>query len=274
MRTLVAYVPVLHEGYLRFFKKYDGPKELYLFGPELIAADKALSKDIRQLEPSVMRQAIEGLGIFERVEILNKSNTAELAGKDLLVPDEDIVRDLVAQNLPQAKVEFDSIFLRWDKHNAAAEKELMPNRTITHDEFAKKIMGMLEAEATKSSDFWRHVAGAIVKDGTVVLVAHNTHVPSPHSPYAHGDPRSLWSRGVKMELATGFHAEVSLIAEAAKCGVALAGADLYVTTFPCPPCSKAVAHSGIKHLYVGGGNSILDAQEVIQAAGIKIIYVE
>jgi len=77
-----------------------------------------------------------------------------------------------------------------------------------------------------------------------------------------------------MELATGFHAEVSLIAEAARRGIPLEGADMYVTVFPCPPCSKVVAHSGIKNLYVGGGNSILDAQEVMRAAGVNIIFVE
>jgi dCMP deaminase len=77
-----------------------------------------------------------------------------------------------------------------------------------------------------------------------------------------------------MELATGFHAETSIIAEAARRGIALEGADMYVTVFPCPPCSKSVAYSGIKHLYVGGGKAILDAEEVIKGKGIKIIFVE
>lgn len=274
MKTLVAYVPVLHEGYRRFFTKYEGPKELYLVGTEFIQADKALAKDLRQLDPVLMKKAIEALGIFDKVEIATTESIKTLATKDVILPDEDISQELVEKYFPNANVTFDPIFLRWDRKNAQKEKELVVDKTITTEEFHRTVIAQGEEEAKKSSDIWRGVGAAIVKNGKVLLVAHNHHLPSPHSPYVNGDPRSNWSQGVMMELATGFHAETSIIAEAARRGIALEGADMYVTVFPCPPCSKSVAYSGIKNLYVGGGKAILDAEDVIKGRGIKIIYVE
>ncbi|MDO8517993.1 MAG: deaminase [bacterium] len=276
MKTLVAYVPVLHEGYRKFFTTYNGPKELYIFGPEITAEFPQLAKEIRQLEPVLMQKAIEALGIFEKVEILNVASARTLNTKEMevVLPDEDVSRELAQKYFPDAQKIFDPIFLRWDKHNASKERQLMPDAHITKEEFHRSIIKQAEKEAEKSSDIWRHVGAAIVKNGEVVLTAYNKHLPSPHSPYANGDPRSNWSRGEQMELATGFHAEASIIAEAARRGLALDGADMYTTVFPCPPCAKIVAYSGIKNLYCGGGNSILDAEEVLKSKGVKIIFVE
>ncbi|MEN9389975.1 MAG: hypothetical protein RLZZ283_75 [Candidatus Parcubacteria bacterium] len=276
MKTLVAFVPVLHEGYRTFFTKHEGPKELYILGKSLTNTYKPLTKEIRQLDPALMQKAIEALGIFERVEILEESNVEVLAssGHEIIFADEDISRQVAEKYFTNANVVFDSIFLRWDKKNAEAEKELQPDRRVTKDEFHREVMRRAESEALKSSDNWRHVGAALVKDGQIITVVHNHHVPSEHSPYVNGDPRSNWSRGVNMELATGFHAEASIIADAAKRGISLEGADLYVTVFPCPPCSKLIAYSGIKTLYCGGGNSILDAEEVMKSRGIEIVYVE
>jgi dCMP deaminase len=276
MRTLVAYVPVLHEGYRRFFEKYDGPKELYIFGPEITADYKQLGKEIRQLDPELMKKAVEALGIFTSVSILDIAGARALNSKehDVVLPDEDVSRELHEKYFPSAKVVFDPIFLRWDRKNAKQEKEVQPEERITHDEFHRRVMAQAEEESKKSSDIWRHVGGAIVKDKKVILLARNRHLPSDHSPYANGDPRGNWSQGVEMELASGFHCEVSLIAEAAKRGVALRGAGMYVTVFPCPPCSKAIACSGIKNLYVGGGKGILDSEDVLKNSGVKIIFVE
>jgi dCMP deaminase len=49
---------------------------------------------------------------------------------------------------------------------------------------------------------------------------------------------------------------------------------MYVTVFPCPPCAKAIAHAGIKHLYCGGGYGVLDGEDILKGAGVKIIFVE
>lgn len=274
MRTLVAYVPVLHEGYLRFFNEHQGPKELFLFGSEIIREFPWLSKDIRQVDAEIMKKAIDALQIFERVTVLDVAGARELSTKDIVVPDEDISRDLAQKYFPDARVTYSSIFLRWDKHSSTAEKPVVADERITRDEFHRRVMGEAEEDAKKSSDIWRHVGAAIVKDGKVILIGHNEHQPSAHTHYLYGDPRNNFHKGDHIEISTSFHAEAALIAEAARRGIALEGADMYATVFPCPPCSKVIAHSGVKNLYCGGGYAVLNGQEVLEAAGVRIIFVE
>lgn len=45
------------------------------------------------------------------------------------------------------------------------------------------------------------------------------------------------------------HAEMNALLQCAKFGVPTDGAEMYVTHFPCLPCSKAIIQSGIKKLY-------------------------
>ena len=75
-----------------------------------------------------------------------------------------------------------------------------------------------------------------------------------------------------MELSTALHAEAGLIVEAAKKGISLEGATLYVTTFPCPNCAKLVAASGIKKLIYQDGYSVLDGEELLRSAGLIIVH--
>lgn len=276
MHTLVAYVPVLHDGYRIFFTKYEGPKELYILGPELAADFPWLAKEIRQLDPELMRKAIDALGIFEKVSVLNTENakTLNAQGNTVVMPSDDLSESLAAKYFPQAEVIFDSIFLRWDKHNSAKGKPIVPDEHMTKDEFHRTIMAQAKQESGKSSDNWRHVGAAIVKDGVVILSGHNHHLPSPHTPYINGDPRNNFHKGDHIELSSAIHAEASLISEAAKKGIKLDGADMYVTTFPCPPCAKVIAGAGIKTLYYAGGYGVLDGEDILKSAGVKIIFVK
>jgi len=276
MRTLVAYVPVLHEGYLRFFNKHEGPKELFIFGPDFIEHDRELSRDIRQLAPNHMQKALESLGIFERVGVLGLANVKDLNQKEreIILPDEEVSRELAHTHFPDARVSFDPIFLRWDKHNALAEKPVIPEERVTHEEFHRRIMTEAQKAALQSSDNWRQVGGVIVKDGEVILTAFNKHVPSEHAPYISGDPRNNFRRGLHIEISSAFHAEAALIAEAARRGISIEGTSMYATVFPCPPCAKLIAHSGIQTLYCAGGYGVLDGEDILKAKGVNIVFVE
>ena len=49
---------------------------------------------------------------------------------------------------------------------------------------------------------------------------------------------------------------------------------MYVTVFPCPPCAKIVAFSGIRKLYYAGGYSVLGQENILKSRGVEIIYVD
>ena len=79
---------------------------------------------------------------------------------------------------------------------------------------------------------------------------------------------------MRSDLSTALHAEAAIIAAAARRGVSLAGADLYVTTFPCPACARLIAEAGLRRCFFAGPYSVLDGEGVLRAAGVEVIWVD
>lgn len=273
-KTIIAFVPVLHRGYRSFFERHADADTIGLLGPDWIDDFPWLAKEIRALDVIDVKTALEAWQLGPAVRVLGKGDIAGIESESLVVPDEDIMREIAAQHLGGKNVVFDTVFLRWDKHNTVAERPVDPDIAISTEDFDREMLDAAGEEAKKSSDFWRHVGAAIVKDGRIIISAHNAHVPNEQMPYANGDPRNNFHKGVHLELSTALHAEAGAIAEAAREGVALEGASLYVTTFPCPPCAKLVAYSGIKKIYYRSGYGVLDGEDILKSRGVEIVFVE
>ena len=275
-KIIIAYVPVLHQGYWRFFKKYvPEVKEIYLFGLEIIGQFQYLNKDIRALPPEQAKQAIEGWNIFRAVNIADYK-ILELIQKtkpEIIMPDEDECREVAVKYLNDCKIKFENVFLRWDKTKSLAVNEVKYDRSISISELEGKIMKCAIKESDKATNWWRRAGAVIARDGQILLTGYNCQVPSPYVPYFEGDVRSFFKRGINIELTTDQHAEAHLISEAAKRGIALEGTDLFITTFPCPPCAKIVAYSGIKRCYFYSGYAMLDGERILRDKGIEIILV-
>ena len=277
---IVAYIPVLHEGYRRLFEKYPEATKLYLLGKEITKQFVPLEKDIRALPAQIIRDSILAWKRFESVQIINGQNDwkemvdAIRIGVDVIMPDEDIMHELQNKYLPKAKIIFDTVFLRWDKHKSTEGKPVEADQIISVKSSDKKVIALLKKEAEKSPDFWRHIGAAIVKKGKIILISHNHAVPSGLMPYIEGDPRSDFHKGINVELSTSLHAEASLIADAARQGISLDGAEMYATTFPCPPCAKMIAYSGIKRLYYADGYGVLDGERILKSNGVEIVFVK
>lgn len=273
-KIVIAYVPVLHAGYKMFFEKHKDAT-LFILGKDVILEFSHLAKEIRQLDPQQVKEAVESWKIFENVEILDQKNLAEIAEQKVQIwlPNEDVTKQLWQKYFPKHEVFLDPIFLRWDKHNTVVENVINPDIKISSEEFDKKMMALADEEAGKSSDWWRRVGSVVIKDGKIILASHNHHLPSEHTPYVNGDPRNNFHKGVHLELGTSIHGEAAAIAEAAKKGISLEGAEIYVSHFPCPPCAKLVACSGIKKLYYRVGYGVLDGEDVLKQFGVEIIQV-
>ncbi len=275
-KIIIAYIPVLHEGYRKFISSHDTANILYLWGQDLIEESDYLAKEIRALEPNLMKNSLLSLFPNLDIQILNNDNLSEVINfnGDIIMPDDDISHSFSEKYLNKKSILFDSIFLRWDRRNSVRENKIADDQIVTIDEFSKKMMVGAENEAKKSSDWWRHVGAIIVKEGKIILIGHNHHVPSEHIPYVNGDPRNCFCKGEHLELSTAIHAEAGLIAEAARRGISLEGAEIYVTTFPCPPCSKLIAYSGIKKIYYKEGYGVLDGETLMKDKGVEIFFVQ
>ena len=267
MSVVVAYVPVLHEGYRRFLEEHGSGRRVFLVGPELYVDFRPLAKDIRALDAHAMARAVGGLGIAAEVEVLDVEGAERLAAHAprIVLPDEDVSHRIADRWFERCEVAYDTVFLRWDKTKTV--QLLRPRaRAARRDELAWAA----EQAATASVDWWRQVGAAIrFADGTVRAAA-NEHHPHRLSAYAAGDPRSNFFKGVGYDLSTATHAEARLVAEAARDGRATAGAELYVTDFPCPACAKLIANAGIAKLCFREGYAVLDGQDVLEAAGVEI----
>lgn len=273
--ALVAYVPVLHEGYRRFIESHGRDRRLFVIGTELHADYRPLAKDIRALDPALVAKSIAAWGICTSVEVLDAAGAERLAAEEpaLTLPAEDVSYRIVERFFERCPVRYDTVFLRWDKTRTVQLLEPRASRQVDAEEAIAELIGAAEAEAGRSLDWWRQVGAAMRLPDGRLLAARNEHLPHPLSPYAAGDPRANFFKGVHLELSTAAHAEARLIAQAAREGAATEGAVLYVTNFPCPPCAKLIAGAGVARLYHRDGYAVLDGNDVLEAAGVEIATV-
>jgi dCMP deaminase len=257
------------------FDKHADADEVLLLGESFADDFPVLHKEIRALSPDVAARYLVGSGRFASVRVVQRDTlTAALVGDVVVAPDEELMRALLASFPAPGEIVWERTFLRWDRSWSLVGKPPSYDGRISVSELDRELMLRAAAEAGLSSDWWRQVGALAVRDGEVLGIAHNAHRPTEYSPYLNGDPRNDYSRGVHMELSTAIHAEATLVGQAARAGVALAGADLYVSTFPCPACARLVAEAGFRRCFFAGPYAVLDGDDVLRAAGVELIWVD
>jgi len=282
VNIFVGYVPVIHRGYLKLFEELVqelGDYPVYLLDGQLLELESIsyLARDVRACTAiniyRMLRQYIRQVIVVSTSEKLVEA--VESANK-VVMPDEDVSQAVVERYLAAyaEKIEFVSAWLRWDKKSAVSEQAPNPDRQISIEELDRGLINQAYQLAERSSDWWRQVGALAVKDGQVLISAWNRHQPHDFAPYIDGDPRANFDWGERIDLSTAAHAEATIIAKAASRGdLSLAGASVYVTTFPCPGCAMSLALTGIKRVYYAEGYSRVDAEEHLKRAGIEIVKV-
>ncbi|MGV3487549.1 MAG: ComE operon protein 2 [Tuberibacillus sp.] len=70
------------------------------------------------------------------------------------------------------------------------------------------------------------------------------------------------------------HAEMNAILQCAKFGVPTEGAEIYVTHFPCLPCTKAIIQAGIKKIYYANNyHNHPYGLELLEEAEVETVHV-
>lgn len=274
-KVIIAYLPVLHRGYLQFFKSHPEYRKLYIVAPDIIKQIDYLRKDLRALNPAEAVKIVKGSKLFDEVQLLKLDEVKHLNKEhyDIVMPDDDL-SEMLLLKLRKARTSLYPVFLRWDRRNVDGLNQANEQSTLSQSSVAKKFLSKASVASQKSSDLWRRVGAVLQTKTGKTFVATNQGEPSAHSPWIEGDPRNIFNRGVAIEMSVFTHAEANLIAEAAKHGTKLEGAKIYVTTFPCPACAKLIAHSGIKTCYFGEGYAVLDGKRVMEDYGVKVVQVE
>lgn len=268
----IGYIPVLHDGYIKVFNRHPNAT-IGILDNEVLASLKIdyLRKDIRNLTPQVAKLAIKGLG--RNVIILGKEALELILNNStVIMPDDDITRKIEV-NYPDAVIVKEPVFLRWDRDNSSETLMINPDREITLPNDSP-IIKTLSAEARKSSNWWRHIGSVVFDDnGELLLSSHNSSIPTEYTSYIECDPRITSKKGEDIERSVDIHSELRLISEAAKQGISLQGKDLYISTFPCPNCAKAIALSGVRSCYFVEGYAMRDGQTILHNFGVEIVKI-
>lgn len=275
-KVVVAYVPVLHQGYRTLLEDNPSFHTLYILSDEILDTVRSIQKDLRRLKPQLVRQSLTSWNLLDEIVVADEAILKKLNKPDVtvLLPDEDISYEVVEKFFPLANVEYAPVFLRWDRRSSNAEDPVYADEEIAEDELTKRFFDVADAESQKSSDIWRRVGAVIARDGKLLISTHNQATPTPHSSWMYGDPRNNFNKGVTTDKTVFIHAEAKLIGKMARIGEVVDGTDLYVTTFPCPTCAMLIAESGVKRVFFNEGYATLDGLNVLKAAGVKIIRVQ
>ncbi|MCB9813578.1 MAG: deoxycytidylate deaminase [Pseudomonadales bacterium] len=275
---ILIYLPVIHKGYFKFLNKYPS-SEIFIINTSLInVIDKEfdyLRKEIRSLSPKQANLALKAILPKREIKLLSLNKLIKMNKKNVkfVLPKEDIFFWLAEKYLSNENIKFDRTFLRWNRFNSVEKQKIVPSESLSLAGFSKRIISIAKTQAELSSDWWRQVGAVLLKDNKIISIAHNTHLPSPYTPYIDSDPRNSFHKGKNIEISTAIHAEAALIANAAKNGITLNKSEIYVTTFPCPPCAKLVACSGISKLFYYEGYSMTDGEELLKKSGVEIIKI-
>lgn len=271
-KILIFYIPVIHRGYLDFLRSMQGEVTgVYIIDGDFLDNLSEFKPDIAAISTLEVKDLLEKFG-FKNISILTKDRVNELHGKELVLINDEVCRNLFEKYLRNEKVEWKSVFLRWDRTKVLALEKL-DDIVVSKEQFDIDMMKEATIESNKTGDWWRQIGAVLVKDKEIILRAFNKDLPSDHTPYQVGEARDLFAPGERHDLANTIHAEQSIIAQAAKEGISTKGLSLYVTTFPCPVCAKLIAVSGIRNIYYSEGGSNFDAKKVLESARVKIIQV-
>lgn len=128
------------------------------------------------------------------------------------------------------------------------------------------FMNIAEQVASRSTCDRRHIGAVIVRDKTILSTGYNGSLRgAPHcDEIGHDIENGHCIRTV--------HAEANAIAQAAKHGVMIDGAELYVTASPCLTCFKLMANSGIRVIYYKEFYRDERINEYARQANITLVY--
>lgn len=139
-----------------------------------------------------------------------------------------------------------------------------------------RFMSLAETVAEWSSCYQqnRHVGAVVVKDKRILTTGYNGAPSNIESCAERGEClrriRNIVS-GTMQEVCYAVHAEQNAIIQAAKLGISLEGATMYVTHQPCVICTRMILNSGIKRVIYKNGYPDEFACELFAQSGVELI---
>ena len=127
-------------------------------------------------------------------------------------------------------------------------------------------MSIAQVVATRSTCPRKYVGAVIVRNRTILSTGYNGSIRGmPHC----SDVGHMMEDG---HCVATIHAEANAIIQAARNGVIIEGADVYVTASPCWNCFKQIANAGVRRIVYGEFYRDARIFEVAAQIGIELIH--
>lgn len=112
------------------------------------------------------------------------------------------------------------------------------------------FMKLAEEVQTRTTCLRRPVGAVIVKDRRILATGYNGVPTGLRHCIETGCLREKLGvpSGQRHEICRGLHAEQNALLQAARYGINIEGASIYVTTQPCSVCAKMLINAGIKEI--------------------------
>ena len=147
-------------------------------------------------------------------------------------------------------------------------------RRVEWDRYFLKICRVV---AERSTCTRARVGAVIVRDRTILTTGYNGS-PSGHPHCTDVGCLVLTSRnaeGVDEEnCIRTIHAEINAIAQAAKNGVSIDGADVYITHSPCMHCLKVLLNTGLKRICFEKSYKLDRVAWLLEHSSVEMVQVE
>lgn len=270
--VILGSFSILHKGYIDIINKYPEAK-IAILDDDLANDLYVLETDLRKMPAVQMKSLLITLG--RPVSIISKDTISEIQStKKIVLISDDITDEFKKRYLSVHKdLVSETGFFYHETKNVFSADDSNVDVTKTYTDQDIYFMKIASAETANSGCFWRQVGSVLVKDGKVVLSSCNQMLPNKDECYLIGCIRDQLKPGEKPEMCSAIHSEAYLIAQAARAGIGLMGTSIYVTVFPCPPCAKLIAASGIKKCFYNGGWSNFDGERVMRSQGVELVKV-
>ena len=134
------------------------------------------------------------------------------------------------------------------------------------------FMTLANEVATRTTCMRRAVGAVIVKDRRILATGYNG-VPTGLTHCSEtGCLREQLGvpSGQRHEICRGLHAEQNAIIQAARYGINIAGATIYVNTQPCVVCAKMLINAGIDEIVYQNPYPDELAMSMLEEAGMKL----
>ena len=129
--------------------------------------------------------------------------------------------------------------------------------------FDQRYLEMARIWAKNSYCTRRQVGALVVKDNMIISDGYNG-TPSGFENVCEDD------NGVTKPYV--LHAEADAITKLARSSNNSDGATIYITASPCIECAKLIIQAGIKRVVYGEKYRLMDGIELLERAGIEVVY--